>query len=216
MTNVRSSSIWSPGRTVCHHRMAASCSSDKGYRGTRNGNRFNDSGLTVVRPAYRTEPDTPRSWHARAVRQEHRIRQRNLQRPTRSRTAGGRTITASPSSPARRPRMTAAHLAQLAQRPTHHAIPDRIRTTDPWNDHLRLDRVAQWMRAGVGSAFCPATVESCPRRPREVGVRNGEGANRPDRSGELRCLAQFQPRTRRRNEQRVDASVGDEQRVPGW
>ena len=111
---------------------------NKGYRDRDTETWLNDSGITVVRPAYRTQPARPGRGLLRAVRQsiesvnETFKSQLNLEKARRPDHHRRRR-----PGPATRPRPDRRDLAQLEHRPTDHAIPSRLRPLTPWNQSSR-------------------------------------------------------------------------------
>src|SRR3954447_10826320 len=106
---------------------------DKGYRDRGTENWLNETGITVVRPAYRNETPRPGRVLLRAVRQTIESVNDTLKDqlgPERQRPYRRRRGRPTPSA---HPRADRRDLAQLAHRPTDHAFPDRVRPLTPWN-----------------------------------------------------------------------------------
>ncbi len=76
-----------------HHRDGLILVVDKGYRDRETETWLNDSGITVVRPAYRTEPQRPGRGLLRAVRQSIESVNQTLKGQLDLERHGGRTIT---------------------------------------------------------------------------------------------------------------------------
>ena len=115
---------------------------DKGYRDRATETWLNEADITVIRPAYRNETPRPGRVLLRAVRQTIESVNQTLKGQLDLEQHGGRTTTGvDRPRPATHPRPDRRHLAQLAHRPTDHAIPDRLRPLTPWN---RSSRRMSW------------------------------------------------------------------------
>jgi hypothetical protein len=76
-----------------HHPDGLTLVVDKGYRDRNIETWLNDSGITVVRPAYRTEPARPGRGPLRAVRQSIESVNQTFKDQLDLEQHGGRTIT---------------------------------------------------------------------------------------------------------------------------
>ena len=82
-----------------------------------------------------------RSAPVQAVAAGHRVDQRDLQRPARSRTPPWPySRRCDGPRPAAHPRANRSDLAQRSHRPAGHAVTDRVRPLNPWNQSSRTAR----------------------------------------------------------------------------
>ncbi|MFF0150168.1 IS982 family transposase [Micromonospora sp. NPDC005203] len=124
--------------SMFHHPDGLILVADKGYRDRDTETWLNDRGITVIRPAYRTEPERPGRGLLRAVRQSIESVNQTFKGQLDLEHHGGRTITGVAVRILQR--VLAADRgdrAQLAHRPTSPTVTGRLRPLTPWNRSSR-------------------------------------------------------------------------------
>lgn len=104
---------------------------DKGYRDRATETWLNEANITVVRPAYRTEPTRPSRALLRAVRQNIESVNDTLKDQLDLERHGGRTSAGVAVRVLQRILALTATICHNWY--TGHAVPDRVRPLTPWN-----------------------------------------------------------------------------------
>jgi len=148
--------------TLAGHRPGQTLIADKNYFGRDFEATLTATGIDLVRPARKGEPERPAGPILQTTAADHRIDQRHLQRTTRPRTTQ-RTHPDRRHRPhlATRPGPHRRHLAQRQDRRTSQAIPNRIRPLTSCNWSARGEIVMAAVTHAGHSAWI-ACLRYCP------------------------------------------------------